>query len=189
MAKVIIIHGTGGSPSGNWFPWLSKELENLGHSILVPKMPTPENQSLLNWFLALEEQNCLSDELTVFIGHSVGAVFLLRYLEEKVSKPLCASIFVSGFVRELNLEKFDRLNSSFIKDSYDWDIIKKNAGEILCIFGDNDPYVPIEQSVELALNLNVDPIIIKNGGHLNEEFGYIDFPLLREMLTVLLGKK
>ena len=27
MKKVIIVHGWGGNPSGDWFPWLEKKLE------------------------------------------------------------------------------------------------------------------------------------------------------------------
>jgi esterase/lipase len=44
--KVFIIHGVGGYPEENWFPWLKAELENRGHEVHVPQFPTPENQAL-----------------------------------------------------------------------------------------------------------------------------------------------
>ncbi len=50
MTNVIIIHGTGGSPKGNWFPWLKEILENEGCKVFIPRFPTPENQSLESWF-------------------------------------------------------------------------------------------------------------------------------------------
>ncbi len=49
MTNIIIIHGTGGDPNENWFPWLKSELEKLNCRVLFPKFPTPENQSLQNW--------------------------------------------------------------------------------------------------------------------------------------------
>jgi predicted alpha/beta hydrolase family esterase len=147
-------------------------------------MPTPDNQSLSNWFLALSEQGIFPDSSTIVIGHSVGAVFLLRLLE-KISSPIMASIFVAGFTGVLNIPEFDSLNATFIEGDYDWENIKKNAGSILSFSGDNDPYVPKDQGIELANYLEVVPIIIGDGGHLNAEFGYKTFPLLLEKLKML----
>ncbi|MBI4415263.1 MAG: serine hydrolase family protein, partial [Candidatus Kerfeldbacteria bacterium] len=39
---VIIVHGWGGNPGADWYPWLKKELEHAGFSVLVPAMPAPE---------------------------------------------------------------------------------------------------------------------------------------------------
>ena len=64
------LHGTMGNPHGNWFPWLKDQLEAKGHEVYVPKLPTPEGQSVKNWCKALDEQAPLFDEDTILIGHS-----------------------------------------------------------------------------------------------------------------------
>ncbi|MCL2037924.1 alpha/beta hydrolase [Candidatus Saccharibacteria bacterium] len=181
--KVVILHGTSGSPEGNWFPWLKRELENLGHEVFVPKFPTPENQSVDNWCKALREQTQFEfDRNTILVGHSCGATYMLSILNQDRAEPLKATIFVSGFLHDLGDEAFDIPNHTFTNQDFDWDLIKKNAGQIFVIAGDNDPYVPKSETEELAKNLSVEPIYIKNGGHLNAEFGYIEFPALLEIV-------
>jgi len=181
MGKFFIIHGTHGSPEGNWFPWLKAELSNKGHAVVVPEMPTPENQSLENWFQAFESQAGDIREDDIIIGHSAGAILLLRILEKR-SSPIRCAVFVCGFTSTLGIPEYDKLNLSFIDKDFDWEQIRANAERIICIHGDNDPYVPLSQSLDLASNLKVLPISIKGGGHLNSESGYTEFPLLLDLI-------
>jgi len=67
MISIIIIHGTGGSPNSNWFPWLKSELEKLGHTVFAPKFPTPEKQSLENWLKVFKKYEQYLD----FLYHPV----------------------------------------------------------------------------------------------------------------------
>lgn len=47
--KFVIIHGSYGNPTENWFPGLAKSLRNEGSEVLIPIFPTPEGQTLFNW--------------------------------------------------------------------------------------------------------------------------------------------
>lgn len=181
MTKVIVIHGTKGSPAINWFPWLSAELRTHGIECIVPAMPTPEGQELENWLAAFHKQVGAIDSSTIVVGHSVGATFLLRLLE-RIKFPIKASLFVAGLIDMIGIPEYDKLNSSFIAGAYDWQTIKRNAGKIICLSGDNDPYVPKEQGETMVKNLGVEQVVIEKGGHLNAESGYTEFPLLLEKL-------
>ena len=181
MGKVVIIHGTKGEPQGSWFPWLAIQLAQRGDPVIVPRMPTPEGQSLESWFAAFHEQVGAIDSSTTIIGHSTGAVFLLRLLEQ-INEPIETSIFVAGFTAALGSAEYDPLNATFVADEYDWDKIRKNAGDVVCLSGDSDPYVPQTQALDLARNLGVEACLVPDGGHLNAEFGYTEFPLLLEIL-------
>jgi predicted alpha/beta hydrolase family esterase len=183
MKKVVIIHGTKGSPGGNWFPWLAESLRHQHAEVLIPRMPTPEGQSLSNWLSEFSRQVGVIDEGTTLIGHSVGATFLLHILERQKA-PVAQSVFVAGLLDKIGIAEYDQLNSSFIETSYDWGTIYKNAGRVVCLSGEGDPYVPALQGEQLAANLCVKNRIVPRGGHLNAEFGYTSFPELLDLLNL-----
>lgn len=185
--RIIVIHGSYGSPEGNWFPWLKRELEGMGHQVLTPRFPTPGNQSLEIWkaVLAREAQEIDSD--CILIGHSIGAGFVLNVLEDLASAPVRASCLIAGFLGDLGLPDFDTINRSFVNRDFDWKRIRANAGSVLVMNGDNDPYVPLDRGQELARRLSVPLEIVPGGGHLNAESGFTSFPLLVEKLLPCLG--
>ena len=97
MKTVFIIHGTGGNPEGNWFPWMKSELETLGFQVYVPQFPTPERQSLSSWLKTFEAYQKYVNEESIFIAHSVGPSFVSTLLEN-LDAPIKACFFVSGFI-------------------------------------------------------------------------------------------
>lgn len=176
MANIFIIHGAYGNPEENWFPWLKSELEKLNCKVFVPKFPTPENQTLENWLKIFEDYKQYLDENSIVVGHSLGPAFLLAILE-KLDKPIKVAFFVSGFAGLLN-HPIDEINKTFIDKRFDWKKIKQNCKNFYIFQSDSDPYVPLERAEELAKNLEVDVIFIKNAGHFNMESGYDKFELL-----------
>ena len=56
---------------------------------------------------------------------------------------------------------------------------------ITCFAGDNDPYVPLSYTQEIADALSTELKVIPNGGHLNTAAGMQQFPLLLELLNRL----
>lgn len=179
MSNIFIIHGAYGSPQENWFPWLKQKLEDLGHEVIVPEFPTPVNQSLESWnkvFSTFSEQ---INEDSVFVGHSLAPLFILHILEQPATKAK-AAFFVSGFLRALNNETFDKINKTFISNNFNWEEIKRSCQKFFVYHSDNDPHVPLEYGKELAKKLGVKAKIIKNAGHFNEAAGYKTFKRLLE---------
>ncbi len=177
--RVFIIHGTGGAPEGNWFPWLAAKLREHGTEVLVPRFPTPEGQNLQAWLRVFAD---IAGPLTpgdVLVGHSIGAAFALRLLERAETR-IRAVFLIAGFSSQLGDPAFDPYTVTFMKAPFDWQKILRNSGSFFVYAGDIDPYVPRRFTTELAAGVGSSPVIIPGGGHLSAESGWLTLPFLWE---------
>lgn len=175
MTKVFIFHGTAGYPEENWFPWLKEQLEAAGCEVFVPQFPTPENQTLENWFGVLEKYKKQITPETILVGHSLGGAFLLRVLEKYPAK---AAFLVATPIGVLPIKNYES-DRPFI-ESFDWEKIKSNCNSFFVYHSDNDPYVSLENGKELARKLETKLTFIPSAGHFNKTAGFTKFELLFE---------
>jgi predicted alpha/beta hydrolase family esterase len=180
---VIVLHGAHGGPDTNWFPWLHAELEAQGIEVLRPRFPTPQGQSLEAWLntydLAVES---LPLARTILVGHSLGTALALR-LVERATEPVDGLFLAAGFIGALGLPDYDSINHSFFAKSFAWAGIRERKGSAgRCWAGDDDPYVPLSRSQEIADCLQAPLEIVSDGGHLNSETGFNAFPQLRDAI-------
>lgn len=186
--RVVIIHGTNGTPQGNWLPWVADQVESTGNQAIVPRFPTPEGQNLNNWKATFaKEVGGLAPDV-ILVGHSIGVGLVLRLLEES-DQPVTGSFLVSGFITTLGDDFFDPLVESFFQTPFNWKRIKQNAGQVFVYHGTDDPYVPVTQAKQIASELGVEPNLIPNGSHLNEGAGFTKLPQLWHDLKPLLEAK
>jgi len=181
MKNVFIIHGAYGKPDENWIPWLKQNLEAQGYSVKVPAFPTPDGQNYDEWMSVIEPHLCEFNNETILIGHSIGAGFALSILE-KLNVKIKKTILVSGFIGPLNLE-LDEINKTIAERALNWDTIRNNSYMFIVFHGEEDPYVPISKAEKLSSLLNTEPILIPNGGHLNEAAGFMEFPLILDKIV------
>jgi hypothetical protein len=184
--RVIILHGAHGGPETNWFPWLHTALAAEGIQVVRPQFPTPEGQSLAAWFdaydLAVEP---LPSARTILVGHSLGAAFALR-LVERATEPVAGVFLAAGFIGALDLPDYDAINQSFFVAAFDWAAIRERTGRACrCWAGENDPYVPLSRSQDMATRLDARLEIISGGGHLNSETGFTAFPEMRDAILAV----
>ncbi|MFH1315802.1 MAG: alpha/beta hydrolase [Candidatus Uhrbacteria bacterium] len=184
MKNIFIFHGTAGCPEENWFSWLKEKLEKMGRNVIVPQFPTPEGQSLESWLKVLDKHKQYINADTIFIGHSLGGIFLLRILERLPTA--CKAAFFTGTPIGIKPIKNYDSDNSFSGFSFDWDNIKKKAGYFSVYHSDNDPYVSLGNGEELAKRLDVKLNLIPNAGHFNTRAGYTEFDRLWDELKSLL---
>ena len=179
MYDFVIIHGSFGSPFENWSPWLFNKLVELGNTVLAPQFPTI-NQKYDNWEEVLSSYSKFIDENTSIIAHSLGPAFVIDYLVRN-RKHIKNLYFVAPFYGLINIEEFDEVNQSFFMLKK-LDVAGEYFNKSICLYSDNDPYVPIEMSKGFSADIHAFEHIIPGGKHLNASAGYTTFP---ELLNVI----
>ncbi len=184
--RVVVLHGAHGGPDTNWFPWLHSALEAQELEVIRPRLPTPQGQSLTAWLDAYDRAVAdLPPAPTVLVGHSVGAAFTLHRVE-RATNPVTGLFLAAGFIGALGLPDYDPINASFFATPFDWAGIRARKGRACrCWAGDDDPYVPLARSWEMADRLGVELEVVPGGGHLNAETGFTVFPQLRDAVLGL----
>lgn len=185
MKTAIILHGTLGSPDGNWFKWLQSELEQKGVAVWLPQLPYAERPSLKKWQQFINEQCPFPiNKDTLIVGHSSGAILALVLAQtnmEKIGAIIAVSVFCDN---ALNWEPNDQL----FDVQFDWPAIRQGAHSLLLIHSDNDPYVPLNQAQYVATNTKAELLVFPGQGHFNVEFSeaYKQFP---ELLAILADRE
>ena len=186
LANVLIIHGIGGDPNENWFPWLKKELEAQGHNAVVPAFPNADKPLLKEWLDHFDSLHQTLEADSVLIGHSLGAAFALRLLE-RLEHPIKAVFLIAPVSGPLD-NRFDHLMGTFSHNAFDFDRIRKNCAQFFVYHADNDPYIPLETAEQLSKNLHATFRLIPSGGHLNAKAGYTSFEALGQEIGHVLSQ-
>src|ERR1700727_3644107 len=98
MRRAVIIHCWGGVPNYAWYPWAKIQLEARGYDVLVPEMPNTYEPQLDQWLFHLIQVVTNPDEELILIGHSLGTVTIMRYLETLSDhQRIVKAILVAGF--------------------------------------------------------------------------------------------
>lgn len=161
--------------------WKDSLREELGNrfDVLLPKMPNPMNSKYAEWKILFRKIARLLDDNVILIGHSLGGVFLAKYLSEnKFPRKICASILIAPPYDEKDIEEplGDFVISNNLKR------FKKQGGKIFIYHSEDDPVVPYLDLGKYQKDLPDATVrIFKDRGHFNQE----KFPeLVREIKRV-----
>lgn len=177
--KVFVIHGWGGSPDGNWFRWLEKELSMRNYDVYVPAMPNAESPVKDEWLLRMENIIGKPDGDIILVGHSLGVIAILRYLEQLLeNEKIGLAVLVSGFLESLGIPEIE----NFITPAVDYAKIRKKARKFIAINSDDDEYVPLPVGRDMAQKLGAEFIVMKGAGHIMAPYGKFKLPLALEKI-------
>lgn len=180
--RVFVVHRWDGSPQKDWMPWIKNELEKKGFEVHVPTMPDSENPEFDPWLRELTKAVGEPDKDCYFVGHSLGCVTILRFLETIVEKKEVGGIvLVAGFSDNLG---YDEINSFFEKP-IEWDIIRSHCKRFVAIHSDDDPEVPIKHNQIFVEKLGAESIIEHGKKHFSQDDGTTELPVALESVLKL----
>jgi len=131
--NVIIIHGAGPKHyrsledgSGDWQAGLPFALGE-DFKVISPQMPSPKNPSYEEWKILLDKNLAKVRGDVLFVGHSLGGSFLLKYLSEQTISHHILGLFlvavpfntIKGFEAPASYSKFWSLPNVFLYHSTD----------------------------------------------------------------------
>ena len=164
MKRAIIVHCWGGSSDYAWYPWAKEKLTALGYRVTVPDMPDPDSPILATWLPYLQQIIGQADEELVLIGHSIGTVTIMRYLESLKKGRVGKVLFVAGFTDQLGFKELE----NFFETRLDFTQIReKSKNSFIVIQSDNDPYISEQYGVRLKEELGAELIVKHNASHMS----------------------
>lgn len=183
MKKIYIIHGWGGKPHEHWMDWLEGELKKLGFEVLQPEMPNTDKPEIGAWVNHLREAVGTPNRETYFVGHSIAARTIFRYLETLPEDIKVGDIVLIAPWIELDMQSIEeegeesvKVVESWIRTPINFEKIRPHLSKVTAIFSDNDPYVPIEQKLLFEKELGAKIIVEHNKGHFTSGEGVAELP-------------
>lgn len=180
MKRVVSIHGWGGGPDEGWRLWFGRELQRHGIDFINPQMPNTSFPQQGEWIPYLTEIIGRPDTQTYLIGHSLGSVAILRYLESlRRDEEVGGAVLIAGFTDDLGIQEL----TNFFTTPWDWESIRQHVERVVSIESDNDPYNLEKYNEEFRKQLHAETLLLHDKKHFSGDDGMTELP---EVLDVLL---
>ena len=170
--KILIIHGWNANPHDHWFNIAQREWQKFGYDVKIPEMPGNYFPKLQDWLKIIDSYKV--DENWILIGHSLGGVAILKYLENAPHK-ISKAILIATPYDAMN---FGALNE-FFNGEFNWQGIRQNCSKFEIINEDQDPAIPLEHGRKYAQALEGKLHIIPGFTH----FHKMDLDFLKNLLN------
>ena len=161
--------------------WKETLAENLGpdYEVVQPKMPNSINARYSEWTIWFEKMIPFFDKEIILVGHSLGGIFIAKYLSEnQFPKKILSTFLISAPYDDK--DSGESLVDFELKN--DLGNLQKQGGNIILYHSEDDrivPFADLEKYRKLLPNAEVK--IFKNRGHFQQE----EFPELIEDITAI----
>lgn len=155
--------------------WKERLFDNLpDYDVIYPSMPNSQNAVYEEWKILFEKiLDFLEDDIQI-IGHSLGAMFLTKYLNDNtLVRPARRLLLIAGGYDDEKWEDFGDFKIDSAKN------LIKSAEEIHLFHSKDDPVVPFTELAKFQADL---PGAISHIFEDRSHFIGTDFPELLELI-------
>jgi predicted alpha/beta hydrolase family esterase len=169
MSTIVVSHGYGASDDSVWFPYLKAALEIQGHQVDIPCLPDSTAPRLEPWRAALADRvEKATARDTVVVGHSIGAVTVLRLLESHdVDRDGVFAGVVLVAAPAWVPPGYDSL-AEFFAEPFDWALLRRAARRYRLLTAVDDPVLmpqPVDHVKDLVAGLAATAVVTATGAH------------------------
>jgi len=160
--------------------WKERLQENLGDSyqVLLPSMPNKTNARYSEWKLWFQHISSIFSDDCILVGHSLGAIFLVKYLsEETLPVTVKATILVAAPYDDEDTEDLTDFKLTGISEN-----LTKTAGRLVFFNGHNDPVISQDDLKKYQLQLPSAEFNVLNAP---DHFVREDFPELVRLIRAI----
>lgn len=185
MKRAYLIHGWSGTPTHGFFPWLKAELESRGYVVEAPLMPDPTEPAFEKWVPFVESLVGMPDAETVVVGHSMGGLAALRFLERlPEGATIGRVILVAPVVNTIeNMDLMEELVARpWLDRPFDDAKIRRFADKIVGIFSDDDPYILLTSEEIVRNRFGAKTIVEHAKGHFSGDTGTTEVPIILQLI-------
>ncbi|MBU2612248.1 MAG: alpha/beta fold hydrolase [Nanoarchaeota archaeon] len=170
MKRAYILHGWGADSSTPWIVWAEEELRKKGFEVHSFDMPNTDEPKIEDWVKYIEENAPKIDENTYFIGHSIGAQTIMRFLEKSHKHiKVGGCVFIAPWLDLIGLGSEElKIAHPWLNNKINPERVLDHTGKITCIFSTNDPYVSPKEWKKFEEDFGAKVIIKKDFGHFEE---------------------
>ncbi len=153
-----------------------------GYTVLLPNMPNRDNAHYVEWKIWFERSFPYLKDGVVLIGHSLGGLFLAKYLsEEKFPKKIKATFLVAAPFESGGMSRWEKKTNEFaLADSLA--LFEGQSGSIFLYHSKDDTQVPYDDLAKYKQALPQARVtVFENRNHINQE----EFPEIIEDIKSL----
>lgn len=163
------------------YDWKSTLQKSLGDNfdVLQPRMPNGTNVRYEEWKIWIDRCAALLDDNVILVGHSLGGIFLAKYLSEGTfPKKIKATILVAAPFDDVST--VESLNDFTLPESLQ--LFADQSEQIYIVHSEDDPVVPFSDVAKYQKALpEAKTMLFTDKQHFNQEV----FPEFVELIKGL----